>query len=199
MKKILFAALATTTVAYAAPAAAANDVTGTITINGSVASKCAVVDSQGAGTGSFASTVEMGELSGTDGKLKPSADLSTTFNSGGSSSAQLSFRLVCTTAAPKVTLTANPIVLSGAVTPLTGYDNRVNYTAKAAFTTTSGAQNVTNASSTGTPTNATLSAPLAGGSSNNLTITADTFSTPNAGVMMAGAYEGTVVVNISPL
>lgn len=199
MKKILFAALTASTVAYAAPAAAAvGDVTGTVTINGSVASKCSVVDGTGTASSSFASTVNMGELSGGDGKLLPSATLATTFNAGGTSTAALSFRVVCTTATPGISVTANPIVISGGGTPATGYDNTVNYKANAAFTLVGGSQTVSDLSSAAGATTASLTGRLAGGTTNNLTITADTFSTPGGGVMTAGSYSGSIAIVVTP-
>ena len=199
MKKLVFAALAASTVAFAAPAAAAvGDVTGTITINGTVASKCSVIESGGGVSSSFAATVNMGELSGGDGKLLPSATLSTTFNAGGTSTAAMNFKVVCTSATPGVSVTANPILISGGGTPPTGYDNRVDYKANTAFTLVSGSQTVSDTSSSAGATTASLTGRLAGGTSNNVTVTADTFSTPNSGVLTAGSYSGTIDIVISP-
>jgi len=199
MKKLMIAALAASTVAYAAPASAAvGDVTGTITINGSVASKCTVIDSGGSPSSSFAATVNMGELSGTDGKLLASSTLANTFNTGGINTAAMSFRIVCTTATPGVSVTANPIVISGGGAPAIGYDNTVNYQANAAFTLVGGSQTVSDLSSAAGATTASLTGRLAGGTSNNLTITADTFSTPNSGVLTAGSYSGSIAIVITP-
>lgn len=200
MKKLVFAALAASTVAFAAPAAAAvGDVTGTITINGTVASKCSVIESGGGVSSSFAATVDMGELSGGDGKLLPTATLATTFNAGGTgTAATLDFRVVCTSATPGISVTANPILHSGGGTPDAGYDNRVDYKANAAFTLVSGSQTVSDTSSSAGATTASLTGRLAGGSSNNVTVTADTFSTPNSGVLTAGSYSGTIDIVISP-
>ena len=73
--------------AMIATSAMAQDTTGTVNITGSVAPKCLVVP--GAGS-TFDRTVALGELAGTDGKLRP--NLEADFNA-----AAVTARVVCTT------------------------------------------------------------------------------------------------------
>lgn len=195
MKKIVLAALAASSALIAMPAAA-QTVTGTVNITGSVAPKCQVIDGGGAASGSFTSTVDLGELSQSNGLLRTSASLSSQFNAGGTGSAQLTFRVVCTTAAPGVNVNADPIV--NAATAPAGYANRVDYQADVAFSLVGPASQSVSNDSTAAATAASLTNRLTG-TGNNVVITATNFRTPNAtDVMVAGSYNGLITVTISP-
>lgn len=198
MKNIVIAALAATSALAASSAGAqSTTATGTVSISGSVGAKCQVVSGSTA-SGTFAASVALGELAENNGLLKSSSTLSSLFNAGGTGSSALTFRVVCTTATPAVTLNADPIA-SSATAP-TGYANRVDYEAKATFALVSGGpQNVTNDSTAASATAASLTDRLAG-SGNNVTITASNFRTPNAtDIMVADPnYSGQIVVVISP-
>lgn len=197
MKKIVLLALAASTAMIAAPAAA-QTVTGTVNITGSVAPKCQVVPTGGGGVSStFNATVNLGELSDPDGTLVTSASLSSLFNAGGTGAAILTFRVVCTTANPGVTVDADPIV--NVATAPAGYANRVDYQADVLFdlVPSTADQTVSNDSAVAL-TAASLNDRLVG-AGNNVTITAQNFRTPNvADIMVAGSYAGLITVVISP-
>lgn len=193
MKKFWLAALAASTVTIAAPASAqvAGTASGTVTINGTVSGKCSVVNATNVAQPDYTATVDLGELAQADGRLVTSASLATTFGSK-------AFRVICTTATPGVKVEAAPVIISGGGTAPSGYANTVNYKAHATFALTpSGSQTVTDDSG-GAATEDTLTGRLAG-SGDNVTITADTFATPNStDVLMAGTYQGSVVVTVTP-
>lgn len=197
MKKILLAVLAASTALVAMPASA-QTVTGTVNISGSVAPKCQVVPTGGGGVSStFTANVALGELSDPDGTLVSSASLSTLFNAGGTGAAILTFRVVCTTAQPGVSVDADPIV--NVATAPAGYANRVDYQADVLFDLVPSAtdQTVSNDSAAALTTTS-LNDRLVG-AGNNVTITAQNFRTPSAtDIMVAGSYNGLITVVISP-
>ena len=174
--------------ALATPAMAQN-VTGTITLNGTVASKCSVTSAPAGST--FTQTVSFGELAQSNGTLKSGLDTAFT-------AAAVQATVVCNTGTPKVSVNADPMV--NTVTAPTGYANTINYTASVAVNTT--------AANAGPFTNATTATPLTattigGGSlanaASNINITTTGYGTTNASdILVAGAYTGNIVVVISP-
>lgn len=196
MRKTIFAALAATSALIATPAAAQN-ATGTINITGNVEAKCQITDTSGAVAG-FNSTVALGELAKQNGTLRDSSALSTLFNQGGTGTAAMSFRVICTSATPNVSVTALPIMGPTGTQP-TGYSNRVDYDATATFALVSGGPTaVEDDSELSGATSATLGARLAA-ADNNVTVTADNFRTDaDTDILVAGAYTGTVTILIKP-
>jgi len=196
MKKLVLAALAASTALIATPALSqALPATGTVTITGSVAPKCQVVPTGGGGVSqAFAQTVALGELADTDGTLKDTGTLETAFGS-------VTFRVVCTTAAPVVSVDADPIVAATATAPA-GYANQVAYQADVVFTlvTPTPAQTVSNDSDLPATTNVALNNRLVG-VGDNVTITASDFHTAAGTDIMSADpdYEGQIVVTISPI
>lgn len=184
MKKIAFLAIAASA-AIAAPAMA-QSVTGTITLNGNVATKCSVTPGNGS---TFAQTVDFLELSQANGTLR--TGLTTDFGTR-------SATVVCNTGTPKIAVDANPLATGGAAPA--GYDNSIDYTASVAVTTT--------AANLGPFTNATTAVPspataIGGGSlansANNINITTTGYATNNAtDILVAGAYTGNIIIVISP-
>ncbi|MFM5893072.1 MAG: hypothetical protein ACKOQM_01385 [Novosphingobium sp.] len=184
MKKIAFLAAATAAV-LATPAMAQN-VTGTITLQGNVAAKCSVTPGNGS---TFAQTVDFLELAQANGTLR--TGLATDFGTR-------SATVVCNTGTPKISVDANPLA-TGASAP-GGYSNTINYTASVAVNTTG--------ANAGPFSNASNAAPLAatsigGGSlanaANNINITTSGYATTNlTDILVAGAYTGNIVVVISP-
>jgi hypothetical protein len=186
MKK--FAFLAAATAAVLATPAMAQNVTGTITLNGTVASKCTVTSAPAGAT--FAQTVNFGELAQADGTLR--SGLSTDF-----SATPVQATVVCNTATPKISVDANPMVNSA--TAAAGYANTINYTASVAVATTG--------ANAGPFTNATTAAPGAAtaigselaNSANNVVVTTTGYATPNGtDILVAGSYTGNIVIVISP-
>ena len=181
---------------YAAMAAAllalpqialAQQTTGTINLTGTVAGRCSVVG----GGQSFSETINLGELAGGDGRLRP--DLS-----DASPDAVRNFSLVCTSATPRVRLSATR--LSTGTTAPTGYANNIDYTAEVAVQQASGtppAITYTTASSLPAPTNVSLTAPLAN-SADNVTVRVFSFGTDAGALLVAGDYTSVISITISP-
>ena len=186
MKKI--ALLAMTAAAAIASPAMAQTVTGTINITGTVAAKCFVVP--GAGN-TFGTNVAMGELAQSDGTLKPSATLSSTFATVGGTG--LTAQVVCTSANPEVSVNSEALVNTAAADP--GYDNSVDYTADVTFTRVGGTTLVSDASSNPAATTATLPTRLTGTGTN---ISVATSGWSAAGVLVAGSYAGKITIVVAP-
>jgi hypothetical protein len=193
-KNILIALSAVSVLAVATPAAAQN-VTGTVDITGTVAPKCLVVPGAGATFGTAVGMpVALGELAAADGTL--ASDLATRFSSIGAAS--LSARVVCTSAAPTIAVDADTI--TSATAPDPGYSNVVDFTASVAVTTTAGAAGPFSNSSSGAAGTATaIGGRLANNGGNNITISASAF-TAGAGnpLLVAGSYAGKITVLIAP-
>lgn len=194
MNKIGLISVAALAAAIATPAAA-QDVTGTVNITGTVAAKCIV--QTGAGTSStFGTTVALGELAQADGTLKPTATLASTFNTVGGTG--LSAKVICTTANPTISVNANPI--TSAVTAGTGYDNSVDFQADVTVVTlAANASPYTNDSAAAAGSATALGSRLAN-SANNVTIAASNFRTNNLTDLLVAAtdYAGSIVVVIAP-
>jgi hypothetical protein len=187
MKRFLLAVTAAAALStFWAGAAMASDVTGTVTVNGSVAAKCNV-------SGPFTATLELGELAQSNGTVV------NTF--GGTTS--VDFSVQCTDANPTLTISATPLVYSAGVV-VSGYTNTVHYTAtvtgqKAPSGSTAVAYTTANA----LPAASTspLGAPLKNAPSNiNVTISGPhtTTATDLLDASPTDGYVGTVTVTLSP-
>lgn len=192
MKKLAYLSVAAASLFAIASPAAAQDVTGTVNITGSVAPKCLVVPGSGS---TFGTTVALGELAQADGTL--ATDLATRFSSIGGTA--LEARVVCTSAAPTIAVDATEITSATAAT--TGYANRIDYTAHVFVDTTSASDVEFTNSSTGAALAATpIGGRVANNGSNNILITATDFATPAATDLLVAAtdYTGQIVVVIAP-
>lgn len=196
MKKLVFAALVASA-AIASPAAA-QVVTGTVNITGSVPAKCTVLAPTAGST--FGGTVAMGDLSQANGTLKPTGTLSATF--GSVNAAALVAKVVCTSANATVSVTSTPLVSpSGAGAP-TGYSNRVDFQADVTFSRASlAALVVSDDSATAAATTSALGGRLDASAANNVSIAATNWRTPSAtDILTSGTdYSGSIVVTITPL
>jgi hypothetical protein len=169
--------------------AAAQTVTGTVTLTGSVAPKCSVIAPPGGTT--FARSVNFNELSQADGTLR--TGLSADF-----AAAVTAVTLVCNTNTPQVTVTSLP--LATATAAAAGYDNSIDYTAHVAVSKAGGGTTTVDddtipAAGTG-PT--AVGGALLNGS--NVAITADNFRTNAAtDILVAGSYSGTITIVITPV
>ncbi len=189
-KFMLMALGAGSMIALAAPAAAQN-VTGTVNITGSVAGKCLVVPGSGS---TFGTTVALGELADATGKLR--TNIATDFNAA----AGLTARVVCTTAAPTISVDADPITAATA-TGGGGYDNSIDFTASVAVTTTAGAAGpFTNDSAAAAGADTLIGGRLANNGSDNIAISASNFRTDTASDLLAAdpTYTGKITVVIKP-
>lgn len=192
MKKLAYLSIAAASLFAIASPAAAQTVTGTVNITGTVAPKCLVVP--GAGN-TFGTTVALGELAAADGTL--ATDLSTRFSSIGATG--LEARVVCTSAAPTIAVDATQITSATAAT--TGYANRIDYTAHVFVDTTSTSDVEFTNSSTGAALAATaIGGRLANNGGSNITITATNFATPAATDLLVAAtdYSGQISIVIAP-
>ena len=163
--------------ASAASAQPANNVTGSVSVNGFVTLRC-----------SFTSdnvVLNIGEMAIQSGSSLGNYDhtkldgLSTQLDG------------VCNGAGSTMTVQAFPM-LNTAFTnaPPSGFDNRVDYTATATEN---------NTSATATSTSATPGSPVVVGAfSNPITVSFSNSATPGGGKMIAGPYTGSVNVTLSP-
>jgi hypothetical protein len=192
MKKIVLLALAASTVAVATPAFAQN-ATGTVNITGTVGDKCQVTPGAG---GNYVTSRDLLELSQADGMLEASSTLATRFGVAGSTAP--TFRVVCTTAAPNVSVNASPLLHGtvGLQAPAEGYTGTINYTAGVKVSTVAGTENISDTTAAGS-TDLTLASRLAA-SGNNLEITTSAFNTAASALLNAGSYSGQIVVTVSP-
>ena len=205
MKRMLLAAVAAVgLVGLTAGAASAADAVGTITVNGSVASKCTVAAGGTVGGLTFGSSFgAIGtELADSAGHLNPNWG-SQPFTTNGNGN----FQINCNKANPTVKIAATPMSTSG--TAPTGYASIISYSAHATFKTidalnTTGSVTV-NVASGVTLAGASTSQALGSGLylqnvGNNVVVTADTFAT-NGGasnILLSGDYLGTITVTITP-
>lgn len=186
MKTFAFLAIAASA-ALASPAMAQN-VTGTITLNGNVAAKCSVTS--GTSSTTFAQTVNFGELAQTNGTLR--TGLATDF-----SATPVQATVVCNTGTPKISVDANP--LANTATAPTGYANTINYTASVAVATTGANSGPFTNLTTAAPGVATVIGSSLANSANNVVVTTTGYGTPGASdILVAGAYTGNIVIVISP-
>jgi hypothetical protein len=196
MKKLALATLAAASmVAMASPAAAQVAATGTVNITGNVAKKCLVTNA-GTPTPNFGGTVDLGDLANTaDGTLTPG--LAGIFNAA--ATAEIDFRVVCTSPGTAVSVTATPLTTAAPQT--TGYANRVDYNADVTFSLVGGDQTVSD-SSTGASSATTgvwATDRLATGAT-NVKVRTSAFNTTAAGtnaVLLAGTYGGNISVTIT--
>ncbi|MBA4161406.1 MAG: hypothetical protein C0515_04865 [Novosphingobium sp.] len=184
MKKIALIALLAT--AAVATPAAAQSVTGTINLTGSVASKCFV--SPGSGS-TFTDTVAFGELAVADGTLR--TDLASAFGTK-------SFTVKCNSAAP--TISVDSTALATTATASSGYDNSIDFQASVALTTIA----ANNGPFLNDSSNAALAATAVGSSlansTGNVSITTSNYRTNNATDLLVASptYTGSIVVVIAP-
>lgn len=170
MRKLLF--LAVPAALVASPALAQSTaVTGTVTIDGTVAGRCMFTLPN--------KTISLGEISlASTGKLDVSKvngrseTLSGWCNNTSATMTVTSTELTTATAAP------------------TGFDNRVDYTATATTGSTS-ANDSSLAAGAGTPSSVGLF-------SGNIDVVLSAASSPSNGLMVAGTYTGNVVVTLTP-
>lgn len=167
---LILAALPAILVASPALAAPAG-ATGTVAIDGSVANRCMFTLPN--------ATISLGELSlASNGKLDVSKvnGMSATLNGWCNGTAS--------------TMTVTTTQLTTPTTATTGFDNRVDYTGTAVANSVSASDSSLTAGA-GTP--ATV-----GQFTGDIVVTLSAASSPNSGIMVAGAYTGNVQVTLSP-
>ena len=183
MKKL--ALIAMTAAAAIASPAMAQSTTGTITLTGTVASKCFVVPGNG---NTFSGSADFQALDQADGTLR--TGLATDFGTK-------SFTVKCNSGTAGLSVTATP--LANTASAASGYDNSIDYSATLTVDTTSGSTVVTDLTSAAGATTGTTSAPLAN-ATGNVRITTTGYATNNStDLLVAGTYNGLITVVISPI
>lgn len=193
MKKIVLLALAASTVAVATPASA-QTVTGTINLTGSVAPKCLVLPGNGSAFGPTAA-IQLGELADATGKLRASSTLESQINGVAGTTA----RVVCTSAAPTISVDATALATSATAT--TGYDNSIDFNANVVVTTTTGSASFDNDSGSAALPATAIGGRVANNGGDNIVITTSNFRTdnPTTDLLVASpTYTGSIVVVIAP-
>lgn len=157
----------------AAGAAHAQTATGTVAIDGTVANRCSLsIDS---------ATISLGEMSlPGDGKLNASVV-------NGQNRTLSGF---CNGATARMTVEAQPLLNPAAAAA--GFDNRVDYTATATANSVSGTDSSL-ASSPGAGTSVAI-----GAFTGDILVTLSAASSPSSGVLVAGGYNGQVLVTLAP-
>lgn len=175
MNKLLISSAAVALLALPAAALAqSSDVEGTVTISGSVAAAC-VIDS--------AATITLGELADGDGLYNLAADGEST-----------TLTAWCNGASSTMSVLSSAIVHTGSPTVPTGFTDTVNFTATASVTPADAGSPVEVSDST---TAAADPAATVGLFSDDITVSLSSSST-DGNKLIAGDYEGSVVVTLSP-
>ena len=171
MKTLVIAATALAALGFST-AASAQD--GTVTIDGTVAAKCVIAPS---------ASITLGEMADTGGLYNNVAD---------SKTAKLN--AWCNGAASTMSVASTAISLIGGGAVPTGFTDTVNFTGTASVTTAAGAAVLASDS--------TLAAPSAAAAvslfSDDITVTLSASST-DGGKLIAGTYQGAVVITLAPL
>lgn len=193
--------IALTGIAFALAAMAtpswAQSVSGTVTIDGSVGTKCLVTDPGAVSDPDFGGIIHLNDLDdGTTGKLRNIGTVSS------SSDTNLNFRVVCTTATPSVSVTTTPLI-TGAGTAPPGYAAKVHYDSTVAFDIAgAGSPDTVLTYTDGLTGPASQSASLTGRlatGATNIHVSATNFHTPVAtDVLVAGNYSGAIAITVSP-
>lgn len=177
-------------VSIATPALA-QDVTGTLVMNGTVPSKCQVVSGAGVSQ-TFGTTVNLGDLSAPDGTLRPGIVVDA------ATYPALEARVVCTTANADVTLTATPLAITGAPAAPAGYANSIDYRGSVLILEADGgASGGFLLASDPNAVNFQVGR-IANNGNGNVFLSAVDFSTAPGAILEQGSYTGQVQVVIAP-
>lgn len=194
-RHLIASGLAAALLVAAGSASAQTPVTGTITLNGTVSSKCAVT--AGGGGGSFGATVQLNELAGTDGLLLPALAASTAVSATTTSN----FTLKCTGANVGVSVTATPLDNTSTTSAPSGYTETVDFLGRASFNLvgTASALAVEDSSAlAGATTGSFGTGAFLANAADNVSVSAYTFSTDASAILLAGPYVGQIVVVLTP-
>jgi hypothetical protein len=165
-----FLLTATAILAFIPAAASAQDVTGTVDINATVAAKCLFTTA--------AQTITIPELAGADGKLDAATVNGQTKTLAG----------WCNGTAATMAVTATPLLNPGSGG--TSFDTHVDYTATALANAVS-ADDTTTLAGAGTP-------QTVGVFAGDIVVTLSAAASAGGKLLLAGAYTGNVTVTLSP-
>jgi len=173
MKTLIIAATALAALGFST-AASAQSANGTVTVNGTVAAKCVI-----APTG----TITLGEMADIFGQYNLAADnKSATLNA------------FCNGTRSTMTVLSSPIILQSTIVVPAGFTNIVDFTGTASVTPAGSGAAVSASDSTIAAASAPAAVSLF---SDNITVTLSASST-NGNKLIAGAYQGSVVVTLAP-
>ena len=197
MKKIIFLALAASTVAVATPASA-QTVIGTVEVTGTVVGRCSVVQPGGSlGVGTFGGTIALSNLDEADGTLKTSLESTISAAPAGT---PVETRIVCNSANTNISVNAGKLSNSAAAD--TGYSNDIDYTAELEVNTTAGLRYATyNTLAPVAADHTKQIGRIAAGAANNVKVRAYALAAEGGltSLLVAGNYTSTIIVTISPV
>lgn len=162
--------------------ALAQSATGTVTITGSVAGRCSFTLDNG--------LIQLGEMAQSATGAAP-GKLDTSKVNG----QQKTLTGWCNGSSASMTVLAEPLWNTASAS--TGFDSRVDYTATAVANSQSASDSSTDAGaigdtgSPGSPVNVNMF-------SGNIVVTLSNSSSPTNGILVAGTYNGQVVVTLTP-
>lgn len=196
MSRSVFVASIAAIALTAAGSASAQVVTGTVTLNGTVAPKCAVT--AGGGGAVFSDTVNLGELAGADGLLLPALGAST----AGAATSTSSFTLKCTGANVGISVTSTALDNTSTASAPSGYTETVNFLGRATFDLVGASPSTfveDDSAVAGASTGSFGAGSFLANTANNVRVSAYTFNTAPAAVLLAGGYTGQIVVVLTPI
>jgi hypothetical protein len=197
MQRLLITcAAASVALALTSAPVAAQSTTGTIVINGTVTAKCAAVP----GGATFGDTVGLSELADSNGALVAAL----TGSSAAAPAFSRSFSLTCTGANFGVSVEAQALANTDVGLAPTGYARAADFTGRVSLDLVSpsaGAStlNLDDSSAVaGASTGSSGPANFLANSTGNVRVSGYGFSTPAGAIMVAGPYEGRIIITVSP-
>ena len=199
MKKIAFALLMSASAIVATPAAA-QSVTGTVNVTGTVASRCSVIEAN-LEKATFSGTIDLGRLDAANGTLR--SELTSSTSIAPADAKKVSVRVVCTSSNPTIGVSATKLAIAGSTAAGTGYANSIDYVAalrvNTASATTPLAEVKFDTRTNSTAVTAQLGARIAGGTSDNVEVNISNLRTAAVSdVLNQGTYNSVVSLSITP-
>lgn len=198
MQRLLSACCAAAlTVAMTAAPAMAQSTTGTVVINGTVSAKCATTPGGGS---SFGDTVGLNELADANGILETALSGS----SAASPAFSLDFSLTCTGANFGVSVEAETLANTDVALAPTGYTRAAEFTGRVSLdlvSPSSGASTLNlddDSAVAGATTGSAGAGNFLANSAGNVRVSAYGFDAPAGAIMVAGPYEGRIIITVSP-
>ncbi|MFC7537263.1 hypothetical protein ACFQPG_07765 [Sphingomonas sp. GCM10030256] len=198
MNKFAFAVLMTAS-AIAATPAAAQQVTGTVNVTGTVAGRCSVIES-GLEKTSFSGTIDLGRLDAADGTLR--SELTSATSANPADAKKVTARVVCTSSNPTIGVSATKLAIAGAADAGTGYANSIDYVAalrvKTASATNPLAEVKFDTQNNSAAVTAQLGSRIAGGTADNVEVNVSNLRTAAGSVLNQGTYNSVISLSITP-
>lgn len=198
MQRLLTACAASSVaLALTAVPVAAQSTTGTIVINGSVAAKCAATP----GGSTFGDTINIpGDLADANGALITTLSGST----AAAPAFSRSFSLTCTGSNFGVSVEAQSLANTNVALAPTGYARAANFTGRVSLDLVSPSAGAStfnlddDSTVAGASTGSSGPANFLANSAGNVRVSGYGFSTPAGAIMVAGPYQGRIIITVSP-